>query len=266
MGATAGRTTLSGEGLQHLDGHSHLLASTIPNCISYDPTYAYELAVIIQHGLERMYQRHEKVFYYITLMNENYTHPAMPEGCQDGIIKGMYLLNTTSDIKTNKLKVHLFGSGSILREVEKASELLKTKYSVDSYTWSVTSYNELYRDAMDVKRTNMLHPNDAKQTSYLQQQLAIDDAPIIAASDYVKNHSGQIAQFIDLPFTALGTDGFGRSDDRENLRNFFEVDVQHICIAALHSLVEQDLLSKQVLMQAIEDFCIDTQKINPLYL
>jgi pyruvate dehydrogenase E1 component len=266
MGATAGRTSLAGEGLQHLDGHSHLLASTIPNCLSYDPCYAYELAVIIQNGLERMYLNHEKIYYYITLMNENYTHPPIVDGCEDGILKGMYLLRKSENIENAQLKVHLFGSGTILREAEQAAQILQDKYNVSSYIWSITSYNQLYRDAMDARRFNMLNPEQEAKQSYVAAQLEIDNCPVIAASDYVKNYSGQIAAFIAQDYTVLGTDGFGRSDDRANLRDFFEVDAKYITIAALESLVNQGSIAKNVLVQALQELKIDTSKPNPLYL
>ena len=223
IGATSGRTTLNGEGLQHQDGHSHLLAATVPNCVAYDPTYAYELAVIIQHGLEEMFVRRLPKYYYITAMNENYVHPPMPKGCEEGIIKGLYRLQKNSTARSRKV-VQLVGSGTILREVIAAAELLKGQFGVTADIWSATSFNELRREALAVQRWNMLHPIDKPRISHVEACLDGTPGPVIAATDYMKAYAAQISDFVDGTFTALGTDGFGRSDTREKLRSFFEVD------------------------------------------
>ncbi|MFB3090689.1 MAG: pyruvate dehydrogenase (acetyl-transferring), homodimeric type, partial [Gammaproteobacteria bacterium] len=233
LGGTAGRTTLNGEGLQHQDGHSHLQASTIPNCVSYDPTYAYELAIIIQDGLKRMYQDFEDIFYYITVMNENYQHPPMPDMAEEGILKGMYLLNAGSK---KKLKVKLLGAGTILREVIAAGELLKQDFGVASDVWSVTSFNELRRDGMDTQRWNSLHPEKKARTCYVTSSLLGSDLPVIAATDYMKIYADQIREYVPGRYVVLGTDGFGRSDTRAKLRKFFEVDRFYITVAALKAL------------------------------
>ena len=262
LGGTAGRTTLAGEGLQHQDGHSLLMASTIPNCVAYDPTYAYELAVIIHNGLERMYEKLENVFYYITVMNENYQHPDMPAGVEDGIIKGMYLLQETS--KPAKRHVQLFGSGTILREVIDAARLLKEDFSVSSDIWSVTSFTELRREGLSVERHNRMHPGEKAQESYVSQQMAGRKGPIIAATDYMRLYADQIRPFIDAPYVTLGTDGYGRSDTRAKLRHFFEVDAKFIVVAALSALVEQDEAPASVVADAIKRYGIDPEKLDPV--
>lgn len=262
LGGTAGRTTLAGEGLQHQDGHSHVLASTIPNCVSYDPTYAYELAVIIQNGLERMYANKEDVFFYITVMNENYKHPDMPAGVEEGIIKGMYLLQEGN--KKAKKKVQLLGCGTILREVIEAARLLKTDFDVDADIWSVTSFNELRRDGLSVERHNRLHPEKAAQTSYVTQQLAGRQGPVIAATDYMKIFADQIRPYIQAPYVTLGTDGYGRSDTRKQLRHFFEVDAKYIVLAALSALHEQGEVPKSAVVDAIKRYGIDPDKLDPV--
>ncbi|MFB3090382.1 MAG: pyruvate dehydrogenase (acetyl-transferring), homodimeric type, partial [Gammaproteobacteria bacterium] len=221
LGGTAGRTTLNGEGLQHQDGHSHVQASTIPNCVSYDPTYAYELTVIIQDGLKRMYQDFEDIFYYITVMNENYQHPPMPDMAEEGILKGMYLLKASGK---KKLKVKLLGAGTILREVIAAGELLKQDFGVASDVWSVTSFNELRRDGLDAQRWNSLHPEKKARTCYVTSSLLGPDLPVIASTDYMKIYADQIREYVPGRYVVLGTDGFGRSDTRAKLRKFFEVD------------------------------------------
>jgi len=261
LGATAGRTTLNGEGLQHQDGHSHILASTIPNCVSYDPAYAYELAVILRDGLRRMYQEQENVFYYITLQNENYEHPAMPKGCEEGILKGMYLLKEGDD--TNKLRVQLLGSASILREVEAAAEILLDVYGVSADVWSVTSYNELRRDGMEKHRWNMLHPLEEPRLPYVTKALRKSKAPVVAASDHMKVYADQIAPYVRNHFTALGTDGFGRSDSREQLRHFFEVDRYFVVIAALNALADKGLIGRSKVNDAIRRFNINPEKPYP---
>jgi len=260
LGGTAGRTTLNGEGLQHQDGHSHVLASTIPNCISYDPCYAYELAVIVQRGLQRMYVDQDPVYYYVTVMNENYQHPPMPAGAEQGIIKGMYHLRTLGDDPIKR--VRLLGSGAILREVEAAADILHQNYDVSVELWSVTSFTELARDAQDVARWNMLHPDEAPRTSYATQCLQ-GDTPVIAASDYMKAVPEQLRSCISAAYHTLGTDGFGRSDTREKLRHFFEVDRNFITLASLSKLVEGQVLSSQQVKQARQELGIDADKPNP---
>ncbi|HEY8095416.1 MAG TPA: pyruvate dehydrogenase (acetyl-transferring), homodimeric type [Methylobacter sp.] len=236
MGGTAGRTTLNGEGLQHEDGHSHLMAATVPNCVSYDPTYAYELAVIIQDGLRRMYVEQEDVFYYITVMNENYVHPAMPKGVELDILKGMYSFKKGA--KKKAPRVQLLGSGTIFREVEAAAELLSKDWGVEADLWSCTSFTELARNGQFCERWNRLHPTETPKQSHVAHCLAKAEGPVIAASDYTRAFAEQIRSLISAPYTVLGTDGFGRSDTRENLRRFFEVDRYHVTIAALKSLVD----------------------------
>ncbi len=264
IGATSGRTTLNGEGLQHQDGHSHILAGTIPNCVSYDPTYACELAVIIEDGLRRMYQEQENVFYYITTLNENYVHPALDyddKNTRAGIVKGMYLLKGTSP---QKLHVRLLGCGAILREVEAAAEMLEKQYKVSADIWSVTSFNELQREGAECERWNRLHPGKKRKQSYVAQCLPKMDCPVIAATDYIKNYAGQIRGFIQDTYTVLGTDGFGRSDSREQLRHFFEVDRKFIVLAALNALHEQGAIEVEVVERAIDQLKIDREKANPL--
>lgn len=262
LGGTAGRTTLAGEGLQHQDGHSHILASTIPNCVTYDPTYAYELAVIIQHGLYRMYEREDNVFFYITVMNENYQHPDMPAGVEEGIIKGMYLLQENN--KKSKNHVQLLGSGTILREVIEAARVLKDDFSITADIWSVTSFNELRRDGLTVERHNRMHPDKPAQQSYVTQQLAGRVGPIIAATDYMRLYAEQIRPFIQSPYVTLGTDGYGRSDTREKLRHFFEVDAKYIVITALSALAEQGDVPKSTVIDAMKRYKIDPEKIDPV--
>ncbi|MYH15768.1 MAG: pyruvate dehydrogenase (acetyl-transferring), homodimeric type [Gammaproteobacteria bacterium] len=258
LGATAGRTTLNGEGLQHQDGHSHVLASTIPNCVSYDPCYAYELAVIIQDGLKRMFADRERVFYYITLMNENYPQPAMPEGVAEGIIQGAYRLRTAEG---GGHKVRLLGSGTILREVEAAAELL-AEQGVAAEVFSVTSYNELARQMRDVERWNLLHPEAPPKHSRVAELLG-GEVPIIAASDYQKSLPEQIRGALTAPFTVLGTDGFGRSDTREELRDFFEVDRRFIALSALSALARAQQIPLDAVRRARDGFGIDPNKPNP---
>ena len=261
LGGTAGRTTLNGEGLQHQDGHSHVLASTIPNCVSYDPTYSYEVAVIIHHGLERMYVKQDSVFFYLTLMNENYVHPDMPAGCEEGIVRGMYLLQRKG--KSKKKLVKLLGCGTILREVLAAAEMLYKDYGVSSEVWSVTSFNELYRDGNDVERWNMLHPGQTPRKAYVSECLGDSEAPVIASTDYVRLYADQIRKFVAGPYKVLGTDGYGRSDTRERLREFFEVDRKFVAIAALGELAERQIIASSVVEKAIGDLAIDAEKPNP---
>jgi len=262
LGGTAGRTTLNGEGLQHQDGHSHIQAGLIPNCVSYDPTYAYEVAVIIHDGLKRMYVDHENVFYYLTLMNENYTHHAMPEGSEEGILKGIYPLHT--HVKPNgKQHVQLMGSGTILREVEKAAELLEDDFGVTADVWSVTSANELYRDGLSIKRWNMLHPGEKPKEAYITQQLKQTSGPVIISTDYIKLYSEQLREFVPSRYVTLGTDGFGRSDTRENLRTFFEVDRYYVAYAALKALSDDKIIPVKTVQDAMKKYNIDPNKAEP---
>jgi pyruvate dehydrogenase E1 component len=265
LGGTAGRTTLNGEGLQHEDGHSHLLASTIPNCVSYDPTFAHELAVIIQDGLRRMYGEQEDIYYYITVMNENYAHPPMPEGAEKGILRGMYLLSEGRVAKKGQLKVQLLGSGTILREVMAGAELLEKDFGVTADIWSVTSFNELRRDGMEAARWSMLHPQDERRATYVEQCLRDRAGPVIAATDYMKVYADQIRGFVPQPahYSVLGTDGFGRSDTRKALRRFFEVDRHYVAVAALKALADQEALPRKKVTEAIKQYGLDPEKLNP---
>ncbi|MGY2575209.1 pyruvate dehydrogenase (acetyl-transferring), homodimeric type [Vibrio sp. C8] len=261
LGATAGRTTLNGEGLQHEDGHSHIMAGTVPNCISYDPTFAYEVAVIMQDGIRRMYGDQENVFYYLTLMNENYAMPAMPEGAEEGIRKGIYKLETYAG---NKAKVQLMSSGTIMNEVRKAAQILSDDYGIASDVYSVTSFNEVTRDGQACERYNMLHPEAEAQVPYIQTVMGTE--PAIAATDYMKNYAEQVRAFIPAEsYKVLGTDGFGRSDSRENLRRHFEVNAGYVVVAALSELAKRGEVEKSVVVEAIKKFNIDTEKTNPLY-
>ena len=261
LGATAGRTTLNGEGLQHEDGHSHLLSATIPNCISYDPCFSYELAVIIQNGLERMIKNQEDVFYYITIMNENYHHPEMPKNINEDIIKGIYKY---SENKAKGPKVQLMGSGVILREVIEAANILEKDFNVSSTVFSVTSFTEVRRDALDVQRWNMLNPEKNEKKSVLDETIVDLESPIITATDYMKSFAEQIATFLPNKFISLGTDGFGRSDSREALRDFFEVDRYHIVIASLKALTERKEIEKTILLSTIKKYKIIQNKPNPV--
>lgn len=260
LGATAGRTTLNGEGLQHEDGHSHLMSATIPNCISYDPTFAYELAVIIQEGLRRMVQNQEDVYYYITLMNENYTHPALPKDAEEGILKGIY---SFSKSKAKGPKVQLLGSGVILREVIAAGELLEKDWGVSADIWSVTSFTELRREGLDVERWNLLNPEKAQKESFVAKSLKKAEGPVIASTDYMKSYADQIRNFIPQRYVALGTDGYGRSDSREALRNFFEVDRYHVVLAALKALADEGKLPAAKAAEAIKKYNINVNRPNP---
>ncbi|MCG8057982.1 MAG: pyruvate dehydrogenase (acetyl-transferring), homodimeric type [Candidatus Thiodiazotropha taylori] len=260
IGGTAGRTTLAGEGLQHQDGHSHLVAATIPNCVSYDPAFAYELTVIVLDGMRRMYQQQENVFYYITVMNENYLQPAMPEGVEEGIVKGMYRLKKGGK---QKKRVQLLGSGTILREVIAAAELLEKDFNVTADIWSVTSFNELRREGLDVERWNTLHPEEDQRQSYVTRQLAGQQGPVVAATDYIRSYADQIRPFVPATYSVLGTDGYGRSDMRSQLRKFFEVNRYYVALAALKSLADQGDLKEEVVTQAIKKYKIDPDKPNP---
>jgi len=265
MGATAGRTTLAGEGLQHQDGNSHLLAYPHPNLHAYDPAFAYELAVILRDGLYRMFEKQEEIFYYITLMNENYVHPPMPEGVKEGILRGLYRFRASAR-KSVRLRAHLLGSGAILNEALQAQKILEEKFNVAADVWSVTSYKELYRNAVEVEHWNMLHPNEEPRIPYVTEQLRSEKGVFVAASDYVKAVPESISRWIPGEWVALGTDGFGRSDTRAALRDFFEVDARHIALAALYALAKQGKLSRVVVQKAMRDLEIDPQKANPMTL
>ena len=262
IGGTSGRTTLNGEGLQHEDGHSHLIAATIPNCVCYDPTYSYELAVIVQDGLRRMYGENEDVFYYITTLNENYPHGDMPEGAEEGIRKGMYKLRST-ETKKKAARVQLLGSGAILREVEAGAALLANDFGIASDIWSVTSFMELRRDGLDVDRWNMLHPTATSRRSHVETCLDKAGGPVIASTDYMKLLADQIRPFVPGRYRVLGTDGFGRSDYRRKLRSFFEVDRFHVVVAALKALSEEGTVPASVVADALRKYGIDPDKPNP---
>ncbi|WP_420232310.1 pyruvate dehydrogenase (acetyl-transferring), homodimeric type [Pseudomonas sp. ABY48] len=263
LGATSGRTTLMGEGLQHDDGHSHVLSSTIPCCVSYDPTYAYELAVIIQDGMRRMYVDNEDIYYYITLLNENYAHPPMPKGVEQDILKGMYRLSAPAQPVEGK-HVQLMGCGSILREVAAAAQLLEQDFGVSSEVWSVTSLTELRRDGQDAERWNLLHPQQAPRISHVESCLLDKQGPVVVATDYMKIFADQIRPFVPKRrFVALGTDGFGQSDTRESLRRFFEVDRHFIVLAALKALADDGAISREKVAEAIVLYGIDPEKQNP---
>jgi pyruvate dehydrogenase E1 component len=251
LGGTAGRTTLNGEGLQHEDGHSHLMSATIPNCVSYDPTYNFELAVIIREGLRRMITEQEDVFYYLTLMNENYQHPEMPEGAEEGILRGLYLLRGAENAK-----VQLLGSGTILREVIAGADLLREDFGVEADVWSVPSFTELRRDGLEAERWNLLHPGEEARVAYVESCLG--DAPVVAATDYMRSFADQIRPWVKAPYRVLGTDGYGRSDYRKTLRSFFEVDRHHVVLAALTELGKTEEAKK-----AIESYGIDTERPAP---
>jgi pyruvate dehydrogenase E1 component len=268
LGGTAGRTTLNGEGLQHEDGHSHVLASVVPNCVAYDPTYSYEVAVIIQDGLRRMFAEQEDVFFYLTLMNENYEHPAMPEGVEEDILKGMYLFRAAEgneNLGNDAPRVQLLGSGTILREVLAAADLLASDFEVAADVWSVPSFTELRREGLDVDRWNRLHPTEEPKRSYVETTLADRPGPVIAATDYIRAFADQIRPFIDRRYAVLGTDGFGRSDYRKALRSFFEVDRHFVTLTALHALAQEGLVPRERVAEAISKYEIDPEKRNPMH-
>ena len=262
LGATAGRTTLSGEGLQHEDGSSHLLFSTVPNCVAYDPCFGYELALILQDGMRRMLEEQEDVFYYVTVMNENYAHPAMPEGAREGILKGMYRLRAARGAK-RKASVQLLGSGTILREVLAAADLLEQDWQVSADVWSVTSFTELRRDGMDAERYNRLHPDQAPRESWVEKCLVPSAGPIIASTDYMRTVGDLIRPWVPRRYSVLGTDGFGRSDTREALRSFFEVDRFHVTVAAVKALADDGVIERTLVKQAIDKYAIDPERRNP---
>jgi pyruvate dehydrogenase E1 component len=264
LGGTAGRTTLNGEGLQHEDGHSLVLASTIPNCVSYDPTFAYEVAVIVQDGLRRMLAEQEDVWYYVTLMNENYEHPELPEGAEEGIRKGLYLFRKGPARRGKRPRVQLLGSGTILREVLAGADLLAEDFGVTADVWSAPSFTELRREGLRTERWNRLHPTETPRRSYVETCLAGQSGPVVAATDYIKTYADQIRPFVPGRYTVLGTDGFGRSDYRRALRSFFEVDRHHVAVAALHSLAQEGAVAASVVADAIRKYGIDPEKPDPV--
>jgi pyruvate dehydrogenase E1 component len=261
IGGTSGRTTLAGEGLQHQDGHSHVLFANVPNCRAYDPTYAYELAAIVHDGLERMYRDQENVYYYITVMNENYAQPPMPEGVREGIVRGLYLLR---EAPAGRLRVQLLGSGAILREVIAAAELLSSDWDVAADVWSATSLSELRRDGLETQRWNLLHPEQPPRLSHVERCLGPRSGPVVAATDYVKLHADSIRPFVPHRYVALGTDGYGRSDRREKLRFFFEVDRRFVAAAALKALADDGEIPAPRAAEALSRYGIDPKKPNPV--
>ncbi|MCK9211388.1 MAG: pyruvate dehydrogenase (acetyl-transferring), homodimeric type, partial [Ignavibacteriaceae bacterium] len=263
VGGTAGRTTLNGEGLQHQDGNTHLLAYPVPNLVTYDPAFAFELAVIIRDGIRRMYEEKEKIFYYITVMNENYAMPAMPEGSKEGILKGMYKLKT-SENSSHKLKANLLGSGTMVNEALKAQKILEEKYKVSADVWSVTSYKELRRDALNVERWNLLHPTAEQKIPYITQCFTNDEGVIVASSDYVKTLPDSISKWLPKQIVSLGTDGFGRSEARPELRDFFEVDARYIVIGTLFALAKEGKIKLTQVEKAIKELEINPEKLNPM--
>jgi len=265
IGGTAGRTTLNGEGLQHQDGHSHVLANTIPNCKAYDPSFGYEMAVVIRHGMKEMFEDNKNVFYYLTIENEFYEQPAMPEGCEDGIIKGMYQFDAVEAKGGKKApRVQLLGAGAIFNEVIAAAELLKEDWGVASDLWSVTSYNELAREGQHVERWNHLHPDDKPRKAYVTQMLESQKGPVVSSTDYIKLHSEQLRAFIPKTYMTLGTDGFGRSDTRQKLRSFFEVDRYYVAVTALAALANDGDIKQEQVLEAMRKYGIDRNKPNPV--
>jgi len=262
LGGTAGRTTLNGEGLQHEDGHSHIMSATIPNCISYDPTFGYELAVIIQDGLRRMYTEQQDVYYYLTVMNENYRQPAMPDGAAPSIIKGMYLFRA-GEKKPKAPRVQLLGSGTIFREVIEAAALLETDWGVASDLWSCPSFTELARDGMAVARENLLNPAAKPKLPHVARCLDATHGPVIAATDYMRAFAEQIRAYVPRRYVVLGTDGFGRSDTREKLRHFFEVDRHYVTVAALKALADEGVVPAAKVTAAMKKYGIDPAKPAP---
>ena len=268
LGGTAGRTTLNGEGLQHEDGHSHILAGTIPNCISYDPTFAYEVVTIIREGMRRMYEEQEDIYYYVTLMNENYPHPGLAdagEAAERGILKGLYKLKGGGKGKKGQ-RVQLMGSGTILREVIAAAELLQSDWGISADVWSATSYNELRRDGMAAERWNLLHPTEPRRRSWVETCLDGHDGPVIASTDYMRNYADQVREYVQAAgrrYVVLGTDGFGRSDYRVKLRRFFEVDRTYVTVAALKALADEGSIKPAVVAEAIAKYGLDTERAAP---
>jgi pyruvate dehydrogenase E1 component len=260
IGGTSGRTTLNGEGLQHEDGHSHLLAATIPNCRAYDPTYGYELAVIVREGMRWMLTEQEDVFYYVTVMNENYVQPPLPDGVEDGILRGMYLLR---EGEGDGPRVQLLGSGAILREVIAGADLLASDFGVAADVWSVTSFTELRRDGIDVERWNRLHPAEKRRRTYVQEAFGKRKGPVVAATDYMRAFADQIREWVPVRYVVLGTDGFGRSDYRRQLRRFFEVDRHHVALGALAALAREGAVDAAVVQDAIDRYGIDADSDAP---
>jgi pyruvate dehydrogenase E1 component len=263
IGGTSGRTTLAGEGLQHQDGHSHLLAYSVPNLKTYDPAFAYEIAVIIRDGIRRMYEEQQDIFYYLTVMNEPYLQPPMPKGVKEGILKGMYKVKA-SENKEAKHHAQILGSGSILNESLKAQKILEERYGVAADVWSVTSYKELYRDGLDVERWNMLHPSEINKIPYITQCLGDAPGVFVAATDYVKALPDSTSQWLPRPLVSLGTDGFGRSGSRSALRDFFEVDSRFITLATLAALAREKKINTDIVENAIKDLEIEPNKLNPM--
>ena len=259
IGATSGRTTLNGEGLQHEDGHSHLVASTIPNCVAYDPAFQSELAVIVQDGVRRMMQEQEDVFYYLTVMNENYGHPDMPRGAEPGILKGMYLFRERPGAK-----VQLLGSGTIFREVIAAADLLEKDFGIAADLWSVTSFSELRKDGLAVDRWNAMHPVNRQRESYVEQCMKNRKGPVVAATDYIKLYADMIRAFLPSRYRVLGTDGFGRSDFRARLRHFFEVNRYFVAVHALKALADEGTIPASRVADAIKRYQLDPEKPNPV--
>jgi pyruvate dehydrogenase E1 component len=258
LGGTSGRTTLNGEGLQHQDGHSHVLSSTVPNCLSYDPAYGYELAVIVHEGLRRMIGQQEDVFYYLTVMNENYVQPAMPEGAEEGILRGLHRVH-----EAGAPKLQMMGSGTILREVIAGADLLREDFGIEADVWSATSFTELRRDGLAVDRWNMLHPGDEPRRPWVARCLDAERGPVVAATDYMKAVPDGIRAWVPGAFKVLGTDGFGRSDWRRDLRRFFEVDRHHVAVAALAALAEEGTIERATVAEAIARYEIDPEAPDP---
>jgi len=263
IGGTSGRTTLNGEGLQHEDGHSHVFSSVVPNCISYDPTFGYELAVIVQDGLRRMHKEQQDVYYYVTVLNENYPHPAMPKGAAEGIVRGMYLFRRGEAGGKKTPRVQLLGSGAIFREVIAAADLLRNDFGVESDLWGCPSFTELAREGHAAARWNLLHPTEAPKRPYVTQLLQETEGPVIAATDYIRTFAEQIRPYVPRRYTVLGTDGFGRSDTREKLRRFFEVDRFHVAVAALKALADEGTLPGTKVAEAIAKYGIDPNRPPP---
>jgi pyruvate dehydrogenase E1 component len=262
IGATAGRTTLEGEGLQHQDGTSLLMAANVPSCRAYDPTFGYEMAVIVQHGLQAMFQEEQDVFFYVMAMNEKYEHPEMPKGVEEGIIKGIYLYKESSS--KSKISVQLLGSGAILREVIAAAELLEKDFGIAANIWSVTSFSELHREGKAVQRHNLMNPTKKAKIPYVEQILGEYEGPIVAATDYVKAYSDLIRPFLSGSYTVLGTDGYGRSDTRPQLRHFFEVDRYYIAYASIYALAQDGKIENSQVTAAMKKYKIDPDKPNPV--
>ena len=268
IGATSGRTTLAGEGLQHLDGHSHLAAATVPNCLSYDPSFAYELAVIVWHGMQRMYAKGDGVFYYLTTMNENYLHPALPKNIKEietKITKGLYQLPRQQGPKAHSKKVRLLGSGTILLEAITAAAILADEFGINAEVWSAPSFNELTREAQQIRHHNHLDPTIKPKRAYVEECLNDEDSPIVAATDYVRQYPEQLAPFVSAPYYCLGTDGFGRSDSRANLRRFYGIDSNHIAYYAVMALYRQGKINQVTLKRAARKLKIDKKAAYPLY-